>query len=356
MAGVAIVVFSDLVDSTTLLAQLGDDRMEQVRRAHMQGLRSAVAAAGGQVIKTLGDGAMARFESALGALHAAARIQASVERLDEVRGGIGIAARVGIAAGEPISDGDDLHGMAVVIASRLCSAAGNGEVLVQDLVAALVASREGVTLEEVHSYALKGVPAPVRAASLRWRELATAGLSGADLEGQEPAGDLSSASPGAVPLASNLARPHAHVPLPRALAAFAAEPLIGRDAEIAMLREATTAKPGCRAALLLGEPGIGKTRHAAAAASEAHAQDAVVALARCPAEASVPFEPWVRAIGELARAGDDDWRSELARAAGAELAALVPELSEHAAASEAASAGEIAAAEGARDPSRARAR
>jgi class 3 adenylate cyclase len=136
MAGVAIVVFSDLVDSTTLLARLGDDRMEQVRRAHMQGLRGVVAAAGGQVIKTLGDGAMARFESALGALHAAAGIQASVERLDAVRGGIGIAARVGIAAGEPISDGDDLHGMAVVIASRLCSAAGSGEVLVQDLVAA----------------------------------------------------------------------------------------------------------------------------------------------------------------------------------------------------------------------------
>ena len=175
MGGVAILVFSDLVDSTALLAQLGDDRMEQVRRAHVDDVRSVVTDAGGRVVKTLGDGAMASFESALGALRAAAAIQIAVERLDGANGGIGIAARVGVAAGEPIPDGDDLHGMAVVIASRLSSAAGTGEVLVQDLVAALVASRDGVELEEVSEYELKGVPTPVRASRLRWREFAKKG-------------------------------------------------------------------------------------------------------------------------------------------------------------------------------------
>lgn len=60
MGGPAIVVFSDLVDSTALLACLGDDRMELVRRAHVEYVRGVV----GRVIKTLGDGAMASFESA----------------------------------------------------------------------------------------------------------------------------------------------------------------------------------------------------------------------------------------------------------------------------------------------------
>src|SRR5829696_1149352 len=138
MGGVAVVVFSDLVDSTALLAALGDDRMDRVRRAHVEDVRNAVNASGGRVIKTLGDGVMASFDSALGALHATAGIQASVEQLDVANGEIGIAARVGVAAGEPIADGDDLHGMAVVIASRLSSAAGTGEVLVQDLVHGLV--------------------------------------------------------------------------------------------------------------------------------------------------------------------------------------------------------------------------
>lgn len=49
MAGVEIVVFSDLVDSTALLATLGDDRMEAVRRTHVKDVKNAVALDGGQV-------------------------------------------------------------------------------------------------------------------------------------------------------------------------------------------------------------------------------------------------------------------------------------------------------------------
>jgi class 3 adenylate cyclase/tetratricopeptide (TPR) repeat protein len=327
MSGVAIVVFSDLVDSTALLARLGDDRMEAVRRTHVTDVKSAVELAGGRVVKTLGDGVMASFDSALGALRAAGGIQASVERLDDHHGRIGIAARVGVAAGEPIADGGDLHGMTVVIASRLAAAATTGEVLVQDLVQALVASRDGVALEPAREYELKGVPLPVRASGLLWRELMP-----------EPADE----QPGTA------AAPSAQVRLPPIITAYAEEPLIGRDREIATLREATAPRAGRRAVLILGEPGIGKTRHAAAAATAAHAEGATVVLARCPPEAIVPFEPWVRAIGELALAGDEAWRRGLAAAAGPELAALVPELSEHAPTAEGMDAGRMVAAEGAR--------
>ena len=332
MDGVTIVVFSDLVDSTALLVRLGDDRMERLRVAHVEDVRGAVTGAGGRLIKTLGDGAMASFDSALGALRAAAAIQASVVRLDALHGGIGIAARVGVAAGEPISDGDDLHGMAVVVASRLCAAAVSEQVLVHELVAALVASRDGVVFEESRNYELKGMPAPVRAAALRWRELVT---------------DAETPGAGGVGADRRDGAPKA-IPLPHMLAAYAQESLIGRDHEIGVLREATRPRAGCRAVLVLGEPGIGKTCHAAAAAADAHARGELVVLARCAPEPVVPFEPWVRAIGELARAGDEAWRGRLARAAGAELSALVPELGQHAAAGEHAGASEVVAAEGAR--------
>ena len=71
MSGVVIVVFCDLVDSTTLLARLGDDRMEQIRRAHVGDAADVVAAGGGRVVKTFGDGAMARFDlqNAQGGVH-----------------------------------------------------------------------------------------------------------------------------------------------------------------------------------------------------------------------------------------------------------------------------------------------
>lgn len=338
MGGVAIVVFSDLVDSTALLSRLGDDRMDRVRRAHIDDVTEAVSAAGGRLVKTLGDGTMASFESALGALRAATAIQAAVERLDAAQGGIGIAARVGVAAGEPIADGEDLHGMAVVIASRLSAAAGSGDVLVQDLVGSLVASRDGVRLEEGREYDLKGVPAPVRASRLLWRELTPHGVEDG----------ATAAEAGSPARTDGNAEPSHPIRLPPALAAFAEEPLIGRDREISDLREQTSPRPGRRAVLILGEPGIGKTRHAAAVAAEAHAAGATVVLARCPPETAVPFEPWVRAIGELALAGDEEWCEALAEAAGPELAALVPELGRHVALDSRAGASEMVAAEGAR--------
>jgi adenylate cyclase len=162
MDGVAIVVFIDLVDSTALLARLGDDRMERVRRAHVEDVAREVKGGGGRVVKTLGDGTMATFESALGALRAAAGIQAAVERLDGAQGRIGLAARAGVAAGEPIADGDDLHGMTVVIASRLCSAAGIGEVLVQGVVESLVASRDRSSARPAKSSATLAPPELVK--------------------------------------------------------------------------------------------------------------------------------------------------------------------------------------------------
>jgi tetratricopeptide (TPR) repeat protein len=331
MSGVAIVVFSDLVESTALLASLGDDRMDGIRRAHVADVTTAVTSNGGRVVKTLGDGVMATFDSALGALRAAVGIQAAVERQDLAEGGIGIAARIGVAAGEPISDGDDLHGMSVVIASRLSSAAGTGAVLVQDLVHALIASRDGVALGAAREYTLKGVPAPVRASELLWREL----LSGIE-EGETTAA------------AGRDGAGVQDIRLPPILAAYAEEPLIGRDSEIAMLEEATVPRPGRRAVMILGEPGIGKTRHAAAAATEAAARGATVVLGRCPPEPVVAFEPWVRAIGEMAQAGDDRWRRTLAKAAGPELSALVPELDQGGDLRQRVDGGTLVAAEGAR--------
>ncbi|HET7574063.1 MAG TPA: AAA family ATPase, partial [Solirubrobacterales bacterium] len=249
----------------------------------------------------------------------------------------GLAARVGVAAGEPIADGEDLHGMAVVIASRLSGAAASGEVLVHDVVAALVASRDGVDWDGAAEYDLKGIPLPVGASRLRWRELA----SPADRPAAAgEAAERAAAAPEAVPPVD--------LRLPPVLAAFSGEPLIGRDREIALLSEATEPHPGRRAVVVLGEPGIGKTRHAAAAAAEAHASGTVVVLARCPQEPAVAFEPWVRAIGELALAGDEEWRARLAEAAGAELAALVPELDHRVDGAERASAADAVVAEGAR--------
>ena len=62
------LLFTDLVASTELLARLGDDAAEEVRRSHFALLRQAIAETGGDEVKSLGDGLMVVFGSAVDAL------------------------------------------------------------------------------------------------------------------------------------------------------------------------------------------------------------------------------------------------------------------------------------------------
>ncbi len=248
LAGLAVILFSDLVASTELLARLGDDEMDRVRREHVANVRAVVSAHDGVVVKTLGDGVMARFDSAMAALRAGWSLQLTVDRQDAAAGGIGLAARVGIAAGEPVADGGDLHGMAVVIASRLCAAAPSGRVLVHDLVEALVASRDGVGFAAAERLEIKGVPDPVGAAVLER-------IDGADTLPPSPA------VPSPVPLLDGVLEREREI-----------------DALERRLSAARDRRGGC--VLLAGEAGIGKTTLLDGAARTATAAGMTVCRAR----------------------------------------------------------------------------
>lgn len=75
-------------------------------------------------MKTLGDGVMAVFTSAVQAVSCAVAIQRAVAEHNRERPGRELEVRVGIHAGEPLEEEGDYHGTAVVVAKRLCDAAG----------------------------------------------------------------------------------------------------------------------------------------------------------------------------------------------------------------------------------------
>ncbi len=108
------------------------------------------------------------------------------------------------------------------------------------------------------------------------------------------------------------------------IAAAPETPLVGRNAELAILAEAlaeSLAGDGQLVALL-GETGIGKSRLAAEIAAIAASRGCQVMLGRCyETEQALPFAPWVDAL-RSARVTDNDalvtglapvWRAELAR-------------------------------------------
>jgi adenylate cyclase len=80
-----------------------------------------------------------------------------------------VAVRIGLNAGEPVADGDDLFGTAVQLASRVCNRAEPGEILTSDVVRQLVAGK-GFLFADRGEAELRGFEDAVRIFEVRWRE------------------------------------------------------------------------------------------------------------------------------------------------------------------------------------------
>jgi DNA-binding NarL/FixJ family response regulator/class 3 adenylate cyclase len=159
---VVTILFTDLVGSSAIFARRGDDAADAFRREHFGTLRAAIAEHGGREIKSTGDGLMVAFASATGALRCAIAMQrASAD---------GPSVRIGLDAGEPVRDGDDLYGTAVIVASRLCDAAQAGEILATDVVCRIAGPRIAETVQPAGAMKLRGLDERVAVSRVLWRE------------------------------------------------------------------------------------------------------------------------------------------------------------------------------------------
>jgi predicted ATPase/class 3 adenylate cyclase/DNA-binding SARP family transcriptional activator len=175
------VLFTDLVGSTRLLDQLGDDAAERVRQAHFGLLREAVRTRRGHEVKNLGDGLMVVFPSAVDALDCAVAIQRRVRRDNAAGQDPPLHVRVGVHVGEPIREEGDYFGTTVNVAKRLCDRAAADEILASQLVVDLVGSRGEFAFRSIGPLELKGIAQPIAAAALEWEPDAT-GQADADVE------------------------------------------------------------------------------------------------------------------------------------------------------------------------------
>jgi class 3 adenylate cyclase len=171
-AGLVTILFTDMEGSTTLTQRLGDAKAQEVLRAHNSIVRDALKACGGSEIKHTGDGIMASFPSASGALECAIAVQRGVAEYNAQVGAQGLAplrVRIGLNTGEPVAEDEDLFGTAVQLAARICARAEPGQILVPTVVRELAAGK-GFLLADLGEIALRGFEDPVRLYELRWRE------------------------------------------------------------------------------------------------------------------------------------------------------------------------------------------
>ena len=162
------ILFTDMEGSTTLTQRLGDAKAQEVVRTHDRIVRDALKACSGSEIKHTGDGFMASFSSATKALECAIAMQRAFAEHNE-SAVEPIRVRIGLNAGEPIAEDEDLFGTAVILAARIAAKAEGGEIVVSDTVRGLVAGK-GFLFSDRGDVVLRGFEDPVRLYEVRWRE------------------------------------------------------------------------------------------------------------------------------------------------------------------------------------------
>ena len=289
------VVFCDLAGSTSLGETLDSESLRHVLSSYFESMSDALVRHGGTVEKYIGDAVMAVFgipavreDDALRAVRAAADMRTALAEINEqleLRWGVRLRARTGVNTGEVIA-GDSSRGQgfvtgdAVNVAARLEQAAEVGEILIGEHTLALV--RDAVQVEPVPPLDLKGKSDPVAA----FRLIEVAGPAA------EPGRPLDS-------------------------------PLVGRERELAVLRDAfarTVDGRTCELVTVLGPAGMGKSRLANDFA-DTLGEAATVVAGRCLSYGEgLTFWPLRGVIEELA--GIDDGQSSEQAQAG--IARLLP--------------------------------
>jgi class 3 adenylate cyclase len=146
----ATVLFTDIVSSTQRDVELGDRRWRRLLDDHDRTVRSQVERFLGRIVKTTGDGVLATFDGPARGIECAMQLAKAVKPL-------GLEVRAGLHTGEIELRGNDIAGLGVVIARRVCDLASSGEVLASRTVRDLVIGSD-ITFEDRGTYALKGVP------------------------------------------------------------------------------------------------------------------------------------------------------------------------------------------------------
>ena len=142
------MLFTDIVSSTRLTAELGDRSWLDLVSAHNTRVRETLANFRGREVKTTGDGFLALFDAPAAAIRCAVSIASTVRPL-------GLEVRAGLHAGEYDAIGDDVMGIAISYAAWVMSRARGGEVIVSDTVRALVAG-SGIRFVDRGSHRVKG--------------------------------------------------------------------------------------------------------------------------------------------------------------------------------------------------------
>lgn len=154
-------LFTDIVGSTELTEKYGDIVAMSVVRKHNEIVRNSLRKNNGNEIKHTGDGIMASFISTVKAVNSALEIQKALSEYREKHPETPLHVRIGVNAGEPVTERDDFFGAAVQLSKRICDAAGSDQVLISEVVKELCLGRN-FKFTDLGKQNFKGLTMPVK--------------------------------------------------------------------------------------------------------------------------------------------------------------------------------------------------
>jgi class 3 adenylate cyclase len=165
--GLRAIMFTDIEGSTNVSTIQGDDAAVEMVRAHDDLARECLAEAGGREVKHTGDGIFAAFPLVTAAVECSMAIQQRLRRHREATPDGGFRVRIGVSAGEPVTNSDDLFGAAVNLAARICTHAKAGQIIVSRAVRDLSVGKRFEYLD-LGRVPLKGFPDPEPLFAVAW--------------------------------------------------------------------------------------------------------------------------------------------------------------------------------------------
>jgi class 3 adenylate cyclase len=166
------IMFTDIVGSTSMTQEKGEDYAQAVIRDHNTIVRTALHMTAGHEVKHTGDGIMMAFPSVGDALKVAETIQREVRDHNAVPTNTPFQVRIGLSTGTPLIENHDFFGTVVQLASRACAAAQPGEIIATESV--VQANREEkwntVSFRTAGTAQFKGFAAPQPIFSVKWSD------------------------------------------------------------------------------------------------------------------------------------------------------------------------------------------
>ena len=167
-SGVRAIMFTDMKDSVAQNVQIGDDLAVEVVRVHDRIVRGELEAHNGRLVKRTGDGVMASFGSVARAVECSMSIQRGIDDHNAGNRHMPLMLKIGLSAGEPVEDSDDLFGASVSLSARMCAHATAGQILIAGVVRDLCIGKK-FAFNDMGAVSVKGFSDPIRVYEVDWR-------------------------------------------------------------------------------------------------------------------------------------------------------------------------------------------